>query len=107
MVFFAPWPEGRILISALFSLLLRVVLTVASVLLVLWLLAMALAVAIGITVWRLLRGQRPGFAAFSTVRQRAQQGPWARSGAARRPSASADVVDIEAREIPEARPPLR
>jgi len=95
------------LISALFSLLLRVVLTVASVLLLLWLLAVALSVALGLTLWRLLRGQRPGFSAFASVRQRAQQGPWRGAAGSPRTASSADVVDIEAREIPEVRTPLR
>lgn len=98
------------MISAVFSLLARIVLGVASVLLVLWLLAVALIVALGLTLWRLLRGQKPGFSAFLHVRRQAQRGPWqGRAPQWRREMADVmvDVVDVEAREVPEARPPLR
>ncbi|MBB4841798.1 hypothetical protein HNP55_000293 [Paucibacter oligotrophus] len=89
------------MISAVVSLLSRLVLTVASVLLVLALLVLALFTMLGLLLWSLARGRRPvvdlsGF-------RRAQQ---FRAGRARatpaRPPAT-DVVDVEARELPEGR----
>jgi len=104
--------------TALFSLLLRVVLAVAGALLLLGLLALAAVTVLALTVWSLLRGRKPvlDFSAFAKARAfRAGQGfgPGFGQGASRRHAPAADVVDIEAREVPESpeatasRPQLR
>lgn len=83
------------MISAVVSLLSRLVLTVASVLLVLALLVLALFTMLGLLLWSLLRGRKPvldlsGF-------KRAQQFRTGRQGPAR---AQGEVIDVEARELP-------
>ncbi len=85
------------MISALISFVLRLVLAVATVVLVLSLLAVALITTLGLLLWSLLRGRRPrvDLSAFARARQfRAGSGFGPRSG---RPMG--EVVDVEAREV--------
>ena len=91
------------MISALVSFVLRAVLAVATVVLVLALLAMALATTLGLLLWSLIRGRRPqvDFAArFARARQ-------FRAGGAgfgpRGGRAMGEVVDVEVREVREGR----
>ena len=92
--------------SALISLVLRLVLAVATAILVLGLMALALATLLGVGLWSLIRGRKPvvdlsGFARARAFRAGQGFGP----GPTRRPP-PADVVDIEARVVGEgAEPP--
>jgi len=87
------------LISAVLSLVARLVFTAFTVLLVLGLMAVALVTVLGLVLWSLLRGRKPvvnlsGFAKARQFRPRA------------RAKASGEVVDVEAREVSSATPRL-
>lgn len=88
------------MISSLISFALRLVLAVATVVLVLALLAVALVSALGLLLWSLLRGRRPtlDMSAFARARQFR-----AGAGFGRGPRASGEVVDVQAREVQEVR----
>ncbi|MET0517847.1 MAG: hypothetical protein ABW005_03320 [Burkholderiaceae bacterium] len=90
------------MLSALISAALRLILTAATVLLVLALMAVALVSLLGLLLWSLIRGRRPtidlsGFA-------RARQFRAGRPGAAAAAPPRGEVVDVEAREVPEQAP---
>ncbi|WP_428507288.1 hypothetical protein [Roseateles sp.] len=89
--------------SALISLIFRLVLAVATVVLVLSLMAVAVLTVIGLLIWSLLRGRKPviDMGRFHRARQ-------ARPGfAARRTSQPmGEVVDVEAREVSPGSPRL-
>lgn len=85
------------MISALISFVLRVVLAVATVVLVLSLLAVALATTLGLLLWSLIRGRRPrvDLSGFARARQfRAGTG-----FAPRAARACGEIVDVEVREV--------
>lgn len=88
-------PGSPRLAGALLRQVLRVVMLVLGAVLTLVLFALGLLLALGLVVWALLRGRRPVVAQAFT---------WHRARAASRP-ASADVVDIDAREVHEPRDP--
>ena len=85
--------------SALISLVLRLVLAVATAILVLGLMALALATLLGLSLWSLIRGRKPVVDLSGFARARAfRAGP----GFAPRPGRGGpigDVVDVEAREV--------
>ncbi|RQO63451.1 hypothetical protein DBR47_02640 [Paucibacter sp. KBW04] len=91
-----------LMISAFFSLLSRLVLTVASVLLVLALLVLALFTMIGLLLWSLVRGRKPvlDLSGFKRAQQFRAGRPM---GERARHTAVSDVVDVEAREVPDAK----
>ncbi|MBA4342143.1 MAG: hypothetical protein C0423_08330 [Methylibium sp.] len=88
-------------ISAFFSFLVRIVLAVATLVLVLFLLSVAVISMLGLLLWSLIRGRRPtvDLSGFARARQFR-----AGAGFARARAASADVVDVEVREVREVRP---
>lgn len=87
------------MISAIFSLLARLIFTAFTVLLVLGLMAVALVSVLGLVLWSLLRGRKPvvDMSRFAKARQ-------FRPGS-RNPQAG-EVVDVEAREVPVQAPRL-
>lgn len=87
------------MISAVVSFVVRLLLTVATVVLVLCLMAVALLTMLGLVIWSLLRGRKPtidvsGFA-------RARQFRAGRPGAGRAAAPVGEVVDVEVREVRE------
>lgn len=91
---------GRLLRGAL-----RLALALALAVFVLSLLAATLLVLLGVTVWSLLTGRKPAAATilhrFRQTSQRYTQGVWTRGDAAAGRSMG-DVVDVPAREVPDA-----
>lgn len=85
------------MISALFGFVVRVALTIATVVLVLGLMAVALVTMLFVIIFSLLSGKRPKIdvSAFKRARQ-------FRAGAPRKPPG--EVIDVEAREVPEQPP---
>jgi len=83
------------MISAVISFALRLVLTVAGFFLVLALMAVALLTLIGVVIWSLVRGRRPTIDVSGFARARGKFNP------GRPRQAMGEVVDIEAREVPE------
>lgn len=91
--------------SALITVVLRLVLAVATAILVLGLMALALATFLGLSLWSLIRGRRPtvDLSGFARARSfRAGAGFGAQPGGRGARMNPADVVDIEAREVREA-----
>jgi hypothetical protein len=87
------------LLAALINFVVRVVLTLATVVLVLALMGVAVVTMIGLLIWSLLRGRRPvidtsGFARARSFRagQRAPAKP------------AGEVIDVEVREVPNKPP---
>lgn len=91
------------MLSALFSLLFRLVLAVATVVLVLSLMAVALVSVVGLLLWSLLRGRKPviDMGRFQRARQ-ARPG----FGARRQAQPMGEVVDVEVREVSPSSPRL-
>lgn len=92
------------MLSALVSLALRLLLAVATVVLMLALMGVALLTMLGLMLWSLLRGRRPvvDVSGFARARQfRAGQRPGARAAAP-----AGEVVDVEVREVKPAQPRL-
>ena len=88
------------MISALFGFVVRVVLTIATVVLVLGLMAVALVTMLFVIVFSLLSGKKPKIdvSGFKRARQ-------FRAGAPRAPQKPpGEVIDVEAREVPEQPP---
>ncbi|HEY1089607.1 MAG TPA: hypothetical protein VGE47_00810 [Burkholderiaceae bacterium] len=75
--------------ATLISILLRVVFAIGAIVVTLALLAVGIFTAIALLLWSLLRGRKP---VFKTVNIR-------RPGATRAPQG--EVVDVEAREVPD------
>lgn len=73
---------------------LRLLLVLAGLVFGAVLLVAGLVFAVLVVVWSLLRGRRPKVVRF-------RMNPGVPFGGMRRPAASADVVDIEAREVPD------
>ena len=88
----------KTVISALVSFVIRLLLTVATVILVVSLMAVALVTMLGLIVWSLIRGRKPSIDVSGFARARGKF----RSGANRAGGAMGDVVDVEAREVPNA-----
>ena len=85
------------MISALLGLVVRVVLTLATIVLVLGLMAVALVTMVVVIVVSLLSGKKPTIDVSGF--KRAGQ---FRAGAARAPQKPAgEVIDVEVREVPE------
>lgn len=93
-------------ISALFSFVARVVLALATLVLVLALLSLAVFSMLGLLLWSLIRGRRPtvDLSGFARARQFRAGAGFARPRAAS--GASADVVDVEVREVRPGAPRL-
>jgi hypothetical protein len=91
------------LLSAVVSFALRLLLAVASVVLVLALMGVALVTMLGLMLWSLLRGRKPVIDVSGFARAR-QFRPGAR-GAANR-AAVGEVVDVEVREVKSPAPRL-
>ena len=90
------------MISSLVSFVIRLVLAVATVILVLSLMAVALVTMLGLVLWSLIRGRRPTIDVSGFARARGRFRP-----AGARPAVDpADIVDVEAREVPNSRPRL-
>jgi len=86
------------MISSVLSLLTRLVLGVATAVLVLAFFALALVTLLGVVIWSLLRGRKPVIDVSGLKRAgqfRAGRGPMS----ARREPVG-EVVDVEAREVP-------
>lgn len=89
------------MISAVVSFLVRVLLTIATAVLVLGLMAIALITVLGLIVWSLIRGRKP----------RVDMGRFARARQPFGPRATAhrvdprDIVDVEVREVHETPAP--
>jgi len=93
------------MISALFGFVLRVVLTFATVVLVLGLMAVALVTMLFVSIFSLLSGKKPKIdvSGFQRARQFRAGG---RPGAPRKPAG--EVIDVDVREVPEQPPaPLK
>ena len=92
------------MISALFGFVVRVVLTLATIVLVLGLMAVALVTMLFVIIFSLLSGKKPKIdvSGFKRARQ-------FRAGAPRASKKPAgEVIDVEAREVPEQPPaPLK
>ncbi|MDN3920147.1 hypothetical protein [Roseateles violae] len=87
------------MIASLVSFVTRLVLAAATVVLVLGLMAVALFTMLVLIAWSLIRGRRPKIDVSGFARARGRFAP-GRPGA--RPVG--EVVDVEAREVPEATP---
>ncbi len=85
------------MISALLGFVLRVVLTIATVVLVLGLMAVAVVTMLFVIIFSLLSGKRPKIDASAFRRARDF-----RAGVPRRPTQepAGEVIDVEAREVP-------
>ena len=91
----------KTVISALVSFVIRLLLTVATVILVVSLMAVALVTMLGLIVWSLIRGRKPTIDVSGFARARGKFRPGAnRAGGTM--GAMGDVVDVEAREVPNA-----
>jgi len=88
-------------------LVLRLALGLAAAVFLLSLLLASLLAVLGVSLWSLLTGRKPApVVLFTRMRERSRQfaaGGWGPTANAPR----GDVVDVEAREIPEARHPTR
>lgn len=89
---------------------LRLALGLAAAVFLLSLLLASLLAVLGVSLWSLLTGRKPApVVLFARMRERSRRfapGGWGPTPAA--PGADrADVVDVEAREIPDARHPSR
>jgi hypothetical protein len=92
------------MISALFSLVFRVLLGVAGLFFMLALLGIALMTVLGLTLWSLLRGRRPNVDMAARF-ARAYSGSGGFKAGRRpniRPRAEGEVVDVEVRELPDS-----
>lgn len=96
-------------LNDLFSTLIRLVMIVSGLVVAGLLLAVALVAGGGMLLWSLLTGRKPVVrfagldprAAMSGMRSRAQA---ARPGPSPRRAQPVEVIDVEAREVPEQRP---
>jgi len=86
------------LISSIFSFVIRIVLTLATVVLVLGLMAVALVTMLFVIIFSLLSGKKPKIDVSGFKRAR-QFRAGARPGAPRKPAG--EVIDVDAREVPE------
>lgn len=91
-------------------LVLRLALGLAAAVFLLSLLLASLLAVLGVSLWSLLTGRKPApVVLFTRMRERSRRfapGGWGPAPTA--PGADrADVVDVEAREIPDARHPSR
>ena len=88
-------PAVMNLIASVWRGLWRALFFLLGLALTLWMLLLALGIGLVALVWALLRGRRP-----APVRFQWQRGPW--TGAAPgRGAAPGEVVDVQAREVPE------
>ncbi len=87
------------MLSALVSFALRLLLALATVVLVLALMGVALVTMLGLMLWSLIRGRKPviDVSGFARARQ-------FRAGGRRGAKPAGEVVDVEVREVPEVRP---
>jgi len=89
--------KGIVLLSALLTFIARVLFTVATVVLVLGLMAVAVVTMIGLLIWSLLRGRRPVLDTSGFARARSFRPG---RGAPRAPvQPTGEVIDVEVREV--------
>src|SRR6218665_1086476 len=95
------------MIASLVSFVIRLLLTVFSVVLVLSLMAVALVTMLGLIVWSLLRGRKPTIDVSGFARARGRFKPRGRPAPGARHAG--EVVDVEVREVPDTPngPPTR
>ncbi len=87
--------------SALFTFITRLILTLATVVLVLCLMGVAVVTMIGLFIWSLLRGRKPVFDTSGFARARNYRAGQ-RGGA---PKPMGEVIDVEVREVADKLPP--
>lgn len=95
-------------INGLLSAALRVVLWLLAVVLALGLLSLALLLLLGGALWALVRGQRPApSVVMGRFRHFASQRVWPGRPGAAPPSSTHEVVDVEVREVDDEPPSRR
>ncbi|MDN3543596.1 hypothetical protein QWZ02_03925 [Kinneretia asaccharophila] len=89
------------MLSALASFALRLLLAVATVVLVLALMGVALLTLLGLTIWSLIRGRKPvlDLSGFARARQFRAGAGVGGGGAFGRRAPAGEVVDVEVREV--------
>ncbi|MFN3810388.1 MAG: hypothetical protein ACK4S6_07215 [Roseateles asaccharophilus] len=89
------------MLSALASFALRLLLAVATVVLVLALMGVALLTLLGLTIWSLIRGRKPvlDLSGFARARQFRACAGVGGGGAFGRRAPAGEVVDVEVREV--------
>ncbi len=89
------------MLSALVSFALRLLLAVATVVLVLALMGVALLTLLGLTIWSLIRGRKPALdlSGFARARQFRAGTGMGGGGAFGRRAPAGEVVDVEVREV--------
>lgn len=89
------------MLSALVSFALRLLLAVATVVLVLALMGVALLTLLGLTIWSLIRGRKPvlDLSGFARARQFRAGAGMGGGGAFGRRAPAGEVVDVEVREV--------
>lgn len=87
--------------AALINFVVRVVFTLATVVLVLALMGVAVVTMIGLLIWSLLRGRRPVIDTSGFARARSFR---AGQRAAAPPKPVGEVIDVEVREVPNKPP---
>jgi len=95
------WMAARGLVGAV----LRIVLALAAFLLMLGALLVGALLALGLVTWALLRGRRPAVGVFSSTMQRARRPAGQGTRAWQVGRAQGPIVDVEAREVPDAQSP--
>lgn len=78
----------------------RLVLGALGLALVLGVLLFGLVLSLLAVIWSLLRGKRPSPVRFQWQRAGAGMPPWAQRGDRKSSADTADVVDVEVREVP-------
>ncbi|MCV2354094.1 hypothetical protein LNV09_07930 [Paucibacter sp. B2R-40] len=86
--------------SALFTFITRVIFTLATVVLVLALMGVAVVTMIGLLIWSLLRGRKPVFDTSGFARARSF-----RAGQRAPAKPAGEVIDVEVREVADKLPP--
>ena len=92
------------MISAVISFILRVVLTLAGIVFVLSLMAVALLTMVFFIAFSLIRGRKPKIDVSGFARARGSFNARGFNPGARTKKPVGEVVDIEAREVPETAP---
>lgn len=86
--------------SALINFVLRVVFTLATVVLVLGLMGVAIVTMLGLVIWSLLRGRKPVLDTSGFARARNF-----RAGPRQAAKPMGEVIDVEVREVSDKLPP--
>lgn len=97
------------LLGRLAGVVLRLALGLAAAVFLISLLLASVLLVAGMSLWALITGRRPApLVVFGRMRERSRQysqGMWRAGPAPQGPMTGTEVVDIEAREIDEPRPP--